>query len=103
MGPLRQNTRRMNIGLVIHESKSLEEQMAKILQQPEVDPGLGNGFVSEEARRVAEQLRTVKERQKQALNLQRENILSQRTSNPARRTALEAALTQIESQIQAMG
>ena len=60
--------------------------MANALQQPEVDSG--NGFVSEDARRVADQARTVRERQKQALNLQRENILSQKTSNPARRTAL---------------
>ncbi|MGD0733277.1 MAG: hypothetical protein ABR956_18575 [Terracidiphilus sp.] len=75
--------------------------MAKTLEQPEVD--LANGFVSEDARRLAEQHRTERERQRQALNLQRENILSQRTSNPARRQALEAALTQIEGQIQAMG
>ena len=75
--------------------------MAKTPKQPEVDPG--EGFVSEEARRIAEQHRTERERQKQALNLQRENILSQRTSHPARRAALEAALTQIEGQIQAMG
>ena len=74
--------------------------MANTLEQPEVD--LGNGFVSEDARRVAEQLRTVKERQKQSLNLQRENILSQKTSHPARRAALEDALAQIEAQIQAM-
>ncbi len=74
--------------------------MASTLQQPEVDPG--NGFVSEEARRIAEQHRTERERAKQALNLQRENILSQRTSNPARRTALEAALKQIEAEIQKM-
>jgi hypothetical protein len=74
--------------------------MASALQQPEVDPG--NGFVSEEAKRLAEQVRTKKARQKQALNLQRENILSQRTSSPARRAALEAALAQIEGQIEAM-
>ncbi|MGA3048056.1 MAG: hypothetical protein ABSD67_15600 [Terracidiphilus sp.] len=74
--------------------------MASTLQQPEVGPG--NGFVSEEARRIADKHRTERERQKQALNLQRENILSQRTSNPARRAALEAALEQIEAQIQAM-
>jgi exonuclease I len=90
----------MKIWLVVQESKSLEEQMANTLEQPEVD--LGNGFVSEDARRVAEQLRTVKERQKQSLNLQRENILSQKTSHPARRAALEDALAQIEAQIQAM-
>jgi hypothetical protein len=82
------------------ESKSVEEQMASTLQQPEVDPG--NGFVSEDARRIADKLRTEREREKQALNLKRENILSQRTSNPDRRTALEAALKQIEAQIQAM-
>ena len=81
------------------ESKSVEEQMANTLQQPEVDPG----FVSEDARRILDIHRTERERQKQALNLQRENILSQRTSNPARRTALEAALAQVESQIEAMG
>jgi hypothetical protein len=74
--------------------------MANTLEQPEVD--FDNGFVSEDARRVAEQHRTVKERQKQALNLQRENILSQHCSNPMRRVALKDALAQIESQIQAM-
>jgi hypothetical protein len=74
--------------------------MANTLEQPEVD--LGDGFVSDDARRVAEQRRTVRERQKQALNLKRENILSQRTSNPLRREALENALAQIEAQIQAM-
>jgi hypothetical protein len=82
------------------ESKSVEEQMASTLQQPEVDPG--NGFVSEDARRIADKHRTEREREKQALNLKRENILSQRTSNPDRRAALEAALKQIEAQIQAM-
>jgi hypothetical protein len=91
----------MKTGLVLQESISLEEQMANTLQQQEVDAG--NGFVSEDARRVAEQHRTEKERQRQALNLQRENILSQKTSHPARRAALEAALAQIEGQIQAMG
>jgi hypothetical protein len=91
------------------ESKSVEEQMANALQQPVVDSGNhpngsdGNGFVSEEARRLADKQRSERERQLQALNLQRENILSQRTSNPSRRAALEAALTQIESQIEAMG
>jgi hypothetical protein len=75
--------------------------MAKTRKQPKADPG--NGFISEDERRLAEQLRTVRERQKQALNLQRVNILSQTTSHPARRAALEAALTQIEGQIQAMG
>ena len=74
--------------------------MASTLQQPEVDPG--NGFVSEDARRIADKHRTEREREKQALNLKRENILSQRTSNPDRRTALEAALKQIEAQIKAM-
>jgi hypothetical protein len=82
------------------ESKSVEEQMASTLQQPEVDPG--NGFVSEEARRIADKRRTEREREMQALNLKRENILSQRTSNPDRRTALEAALKQIEAAIKAM-
>jgi hypothetical protein len=82
------------------ESKSVEEQMANALQQPEVNAG--NEFVSEDQRRAADQVRTVKERQKQALNLQRENILSQRTSSSARRTALEAALAQIEAQIEAL-
>ena len=82
------------------ESKSVEEQMANALQQPEVNAG--NEFVSEDQRRAAEQVRTVKERQKQALNLQRENILSQRTSSPVRRSALEAALAQIEKQIEAL-
>ena len=72
--------------------------MANALQQPEVDPG--NGFVSEEVRRLAEQQRAGHARQIQALALQRENILSQRTSHPARRAALEAALTQIEAQIE---
>jgi hypothetical protein len=96
------------------ESKSVEEQMANALQQPEVVPGNeyseqdslarepGNGFVSEETKRLAEQVRTKKARQMQALQLQRENILSQKTSNPARRTALEAALVQIEGQIEAI-
>ncbi len=83
------------------ESKSVEEQMANALQQPEVDPG--TGFESEDARRLAAQHRAVREREKQALNLQRENILSQKTSHPARRAALEAALAQIEGQISAMG
>jgi hypothetical protein len=82
------------------ESKSVEEQMANALQQPEVNAG--EEFVSEDQRRAAEQVRTVKERQKQALNLQRENILSQRTSSPVRRSALEAALAQIEKQIEAL-
>ena len=75
--------------------------MAKTRKQPKADSG--NGFISEDERRLAEQLRTVRERQKQALNLQRVNILSQATSQPARRAALEAALTQIDGQIQAMG
>lgn len=75
--------------------------MANVSQQPDVKSG--NGFVSEEARRLAEQKRAERERQKQALNLQRENILSQKTSHPARRAALEAALTQIEAQIAKLG
>jgi len=75
--------------------------MANTLQQPEVNPG--NGFQTEEARRLADKVRTERERHIQALNLQKENILSQKTSNPARRTALEAALIQIESQIAKMG
>jgi hypothetical protein len=74
--------------------------MATTLQQPEVAPG--NGYVSEEARRLTEQARTVRAREIQALNLQRENILSQKTSHPARRAALEAALAQIEGRIEAM-
>ena len=74
--------------------------MATALQQPEVAPG--NGFVSEEAKRLAEQIRTERARERQSLQLQRENILSQRTSHPARRAALEAALEQIEGQIQAI-
>jgi len=75
--------------------------MANALQQPEVDSG--NGFETEDARRLAAQHRAVREREKQALNLQRENILSQRTSNPDRRAALKDALAQIEGQISAMG
>jgi hypothetical protein len=82
------------------ESKSVEEQMANALEQPQA--GAGNEFVSEDQRRAADQVRTVRERQKQALNLQRENILSQRTSSPSRRAALEAALAQVEAQIEAM-
>ena len=74
--------------------------MANASQQPEVKSG--NGYVSEEERRLAEQKRAEKTRQMQSLNLQRENILSQRTSHPARRAALEAALTHIESQIEAL-
>jgi hypothetical protein len=83
------------------ESKSVEEQMAQALQQPEADSG--NAFQTEDARRTAFAQRAVKEREKQALTLQRENILSQRTSSPARRQALEAALAQIEGQLSAMG
>ncbi len=82
------------------ESKSVEEQMANALQQPEVEPG--NALDTEEARRQAASRRAAHEREKQALNLQRENILSQRTSSPARRQALEAALAQIEGQLSAM-
>jgi hypothetical protein len=83
------------------ESKSVEEQMANAVQQPEINTG--DEYVSEDVRRVAEQHRTDKERQKQSLHLQRENILSQKTSNPIRRAALEAALEQIEAQIAALG
>jgi hypothetical protein len=83
------------------ESKSVEEQMAKAVQQAEVDSR--DKFESEDARRIKAQHHAVREREKQALNLQRENILSQRTSHPARRAALEAALAQIEGQISAMG
>ncbi|MGA2350932.1 MAG: hypothetical protein ABSF70_10900 [Terracidiphilus sp.] len=72
--------------------------MATALQQPEV----GNGQLSEDARRQREQARTERERQIQALKLQRGYILSQDTSNPARRAALAAALAQIEGQIQAI-
>ncbi|MGA2887789.1 MAG: hypothetical protein ABSE51_07035 [Terracidiphilus sp.] len=104
----------MKIGLVVQESKSVEEQMASALQQPEVGSGnrpighkslagvAGNNFVTEEMRRRAEYARTERERQKQMLNLQRENILGQRTSQPVRRIALEAALAQIEGQIKAL-
>jgi hypothetical protein len=74
--------------------------MATALHLPEVAPG--NGFVSEEARRLIEHTRTERAREKQALNLQRENILSQKTSHPARRAALEAALAQIEGRIELM-
>jgi hypothetical protein len=79
------------------ESKSVEEQMANVLERS------GAGYLNEEQRRAAELNRAGRERQKQSLNLQRENILSQRTSNPARRAALEAALAQIEAQLEAMG
>ena len=74
--------------------------MASVAQHPEVKSG--NGFVSEEARRLAALKHAARERQKQALQLQRENILSQKTSSPARRAALEAALAQIESQLAAI-
>jgi hypothetical protein len=89
--------------------------MATTAQQSEVDtrnrPGghpssagdPGNGYQSEDARRIMDKQRTERERQRQSLGLQRENILSQKTSNPGRRAALEAALEQIEGQIQAMG
>jgi hypothetical protein len=82
------------------ESKSVEEQMASSQQKAGAPDA--NGFVSEDARRLAEQHRTERERQKQALKLQRENILSQRTAHPARRAALEAALIYIEDQIEAL-
>ena len=74
--------------------------MANASQQPEVKSG--NGYVSEEERRLTEQKRAEKTRQMQSLNLQRENILSQRTSSPARRAALEAALSHVEAQIAAL-
>jgi D-aminopeptidase len=83
------------------ESKSVEEQMASALQEPEV--ASGDDSMTEEEKRLAEQKRTKRARQKQALNLQRENILSQKTSHPARRAALEAALAQIEKQIANLG
>jgi uncharacterized protein YhaN len=83
------------------ESKSVEEQMASALQEPEVAPA--DGFVNEEAKRLAEHVRTDRAREIQALNLQRENILSQKTSHPARRGALEAALAQVEKQIADLG
>jgi hypothetical protein len=82
------------------ESKSVEEQMANVMETPVADSS--NRMVTEEERRAAELQRTTRERQLQALNLQRENILSQRTSNPGRRAALEAALAHIEAQIQAL-
>jgi len=75
--------------------------MANALEHPE--GGLGEGLVSDEARRVAELHRAEHARQRQSLHLQRENILSQRTSSPARRAALEAALEHIEAQIAALG
>jgi hypothetical protein len=75
--------------------------MATALQQPEVVPG--NGFVSEEVRRMAEHVRTDRERQLQVLNLQRQRILWQTKSQPARHIALEAALAQIEGEIKALG
>jgi hypothetical protein len=79
----------------------VEEQMAVALQEHEVVPD--DGFVNEEARRLAEHVRTDRAREKQALDLQRENILSQKTSHPARRAALEAALAQIDGQIAHLG
>ena len=75
--------------------------MADAMEQGESGPA--EGFVSEEARRVAELQRAEQTRRRQSLDLQRENILSQRTSHPARRAALEAALEQIEAQIAALG
>jgi hypothetical protein len=83
------------------ESKSVEEQMASVMEVPVADSG--SRMVTEEERRAAELQRTTRERQLQALNLQRENILSQRTSNSGRRAALESALAHIESQIQSLG
>ena len=69
-----------------------------------IDPG--NGFVSEDARRVGRAApHRAANAQKQALNLQRENILSQRTSSPPRRSerwhrlkARSAWLRHIEAQ-----
>jgi len=75
--------------------------MAVALQEHVVAPE--DGFVNEEAKRLAEQVRTDRAREIQALNLQRENILSQKTSHPARRAALEAALAQVERQIADIG
>jgi hypothetical protein len=83
------------------ESKSVEEQMANTLQEPDLE--LGHSIAVEDAKRLADQQRRERARALQALNLQRENILSQRTSNPARRSALEAALIQIEAQIAQLG
>jgi hypothetical protein len=83
------------------ESKSVEEQMASVVEAPVADSS--NRMVTEDERRAAELQRTTRERQLQALNLQRENILSQRTSNSGRRAALESALQQIEAQIQSLG
>jgi hypothetical protein len=82
------------------ESKSVEDQMANAMENPEAD---SSKMINEEYRRAANLKRASHERQLQALNLQRENILSQRTSNPGRRAALEAALAHIEAQIQALG
>lgn len=65
--------------------------------------GSANGYVSNEARRVADLNRAERTRQRQSLDLQKENILSQKTSNPARRAALAAALQEIEAQISALG
>jgi DNA polymerase II large subunit len=79
------------------ESKYVEEQMASVMQQQVVDHG--DGFVSEDTRRLNDLARTVRERQKQSLHLQRESILHQTVSQPARRAALEAALAQIDGQI----
>jgi hypothetical protein len=83
------------------ESKSVEEQMASVMEAPEV--AVGDGELSDEDKRLKRLHRAEVDRQIQALKLQRENILSQRTSNPARRTALEAALAQIEGQLSAIG
>lgn len=74
--------------------------MAGASQQPDVKPG--NGFETEEQRRISELKHAETSRQKQALQLQRENILSQRTSNPGRRAALAAALSQVEGQLAAL-
>jgi hypothetical protein len=82
------------------ESKSVEEQMATVLQRPEA--GSGYDFKKAEGKRLAMQESITRKRQIQSLNLQRENILSQKTSHPARRAALEAALGQIEAQIHSL-
>jgi hypothetical protein len=83
------------------ESKSVEEQMAIVLENPVANPS--NQMTKEDARRAAAQQRAARERQRQGLTLQRENILSQKTSNAGRRAALEAALAQIDAQIRAIG
>ena len=83
------------------ESKSVEEQMAEVSQQPEEKTD--KTYVSEEQRRLVEKNRAEKARKVQSLELQRENILSQRTSNADRRSALASALAQIEAQLAELG